>query len=294
MTREPFKRFAADAGGAVGIMFAVALVPLVMGIGAVMDYSRASRVQASLQSATDAAALAVGKYAMETGTRDNADRARQAFDAGFKRTDNTTVTRFDVRQNESKLTIDVQASVPLVFAGILGTSSMDMGATAEVPLDVTTVEVALVLDNTGSMAASGKMTALKDAAKSLIDTLQNASYVSTKAEIAIVPFATQVNVGASNPQPAWVRIRETETDPKLQGVTAATWTGCVFDRDQNYDVREDIPTSTEETLYPAAPCQSPGLLPIMPLTRDFATLRTAINNMNPTGNTNTTIGLAWG
>jgi hypothetical protein len=163
-----------------------------------------------------------------------------------------------------------------------------------VPLDVTTVEVALVLDNTGSMAANSKMIRLKEAATGLIDTLQNASLVNTKAEIGIVPFNTQVTVAPTSPAPSWVRFDAASPEPKLQ-VAAAAWQGCIFDRDQNEDVRETLPnTAKPETLYPAAPCQYAGLLPIMPLTRDFGGLRTAVTNMVPTGNTNTGIGLAWG
>lgn len=292
--RSLLSRFALDRGASVNIMFAAAVLPMVLGIGSALDYSRASNARADLQSAIDAAALTIGKVAVETGQTNNATQARAAFDAGFKRTDNTRITRFDVRQDDRKLILEVDATVPLVFAAILGKSGIDMKATAEVPLDVVTVEVALVLDNTGSMAASGKMTALKDAAKSLIDTLQNASFVNTKAEVAIVPFATQVNVGASNPAPAWVRIDPATPEVKVQ-VTAPAWQGCIFDRDEPYDARDTLPTSGDPaTLHPAAPCQSPGLLPVMPLTRDFAALRTAINNMNPTGNTNTAIGAAWG
>jgi Flp pilus assembly protein TadG len=298
MRGEPSaKRFAADRGGSVAIMFAAAVIPLVIGVGAAIDYSRAAQAKVDMQAAVDATALAVGRVVMESGQSIDQARARASFDAGFKRSDGTTVTRFAISQNEGRLVLEVEAKVPLVFAGILGRSDADMGARAEVPLDVTTVEVALVLDNTGSMSSSGKMTALKDAAKSLIDTLQNASYVSTKAEVAIVPFATQVNVGTTI-KPNWVRIRATETETKLN-LNGQPWAGCVFDRDQDFDVREDRPNTlgdpeTEPTLYPAAPCQSAGLAPIMPLTRDFAALRTAITNMNPTGATNTTIGLAWG
>jgi hypothetical protein len=53
-------------------------------------------------------------------------------------------------------------------------------------------------------------------------------------------------------------------------------------------------TGRPETLYPAATCQYPGLLPVIPLSRDFAAMKTAVDAMTPTGNTNTGIGLAWG
>lgn len=287
-------RFLTDTRGATVLMFGLAALPLMFALGAVIDYSRASDVRSDLQAAVDGAALAAGRAVIDTGRREPKVQARAVFDAGFKRGDRTQITRFELRQTDKALTLEVDAKVPLMFASLLGKSEIATSAVAEVPLDVTTVEVALVLDNTGSMAWSGKMARLKEAATSLIDTLQNASLVNTKAEIAIVPFNTQVTVAPASPAPSWVRFDPATPEPKLQ-VAAAAWQGCIFDRDQNEDVRETLPnTAKPETLYPAAPCQYAGLSPIMPLTRDFGALRAAITAMTPTGNTNTGIGLAWG
>jgi Flp pilus assembly protein TadG len=77
------RRFAADQGGAVAIMFAFALLPLMLAVGAGVDYSRVSQAQADLQSAADAAALAAGRVVLESRDRDASQPARQAFDAGF-------------------------------------------------------------------------------------------------------------------------------------------------------------------------------------------------------------------
>ena len=53
------------------------------------------------------------------------------------------------------------------------------------------MRVALVLDVTGSMADDGKMTALKPAAKSLIDQLSALAANSGDIYISMVPFAKE-------------------------------------------------------------------------------------------------------
>ena len=65
------------------------------------------------------------------------------------------------------------------------------------------------------------------------------------------------------------------------------------DRDYTGRLQDERPT----TLYPALEtCRSgeSNLQTVVPMTEDFDALRTAIDNMEPAGNTNVTIGLQWG
>lgn len=65
-----------------------------------------------------------------------------------------------------------------------------------------TVELALVLDTTGSMAASNKLTTLKTAANNLVDNLM--SDTGNQVSIAVVPFAQYVNVGTTYRNATWL------------------------------------------------------------------------------------------
>jgi Flp pilus assembly protein TadG len=294
------KRFAGEDRGAIALVFALVLLPLMFGVGATIDYSRGSLVRADLQSAADGAILAAGRATLDSGEGDFATHARKAFDSAFQRRDGTTVTRFAVVRNGATLTIEVDARMPLAFAGILRQTALDVKVTADALLGTTDLEVALVLDNTLSMASDNKMTALKRAAKGLIDKLEAVKGPSIR--IAVVPFAAQVKVPAGSPRPHWVRFAPSSNSEPVLGVSPGHWTGCIADRDQPYDTRDPRATM-QATEYPAAYCNDPkaedycrgeSLMPVMPLTRDFAALRTAIDAMNPAGCTNTTIGLAWG
>jgi Flp pilus assembly protein TadG len=85
----------------------------------------------------------------------------------------------------------------------------------------------------------------------------------------------------------------------------STWTGCIADRNQDYDTLNTAPTLTNtDTLFPAnqyyenneAYCKtgnSPPLQPIVPLSYDWTGLKSSIDAMRPTGGTNQGVGLAW-
>ncbi len=55
-------RFTADRSGAVMLVFSIVLIPLLLGVGMAMDYSRALKTKQNLNQALDAAALAVGSW----------------------------------------------------------------------------------------------------------------------------------------------------------------------------------------------------------------------------------------
>jgi Flp pilus assembly protein TadG len=297
------KRFAADRSGVIAVVFSLTLLPLLMGVGAAVDYSRATAARTDLQSAVDAAVLAVGRVAIETGRTNNTVQARQAFDAGFQRGDGTTVTRFAVTQNLEKIVVDVDARIPLAFARLLRIDHIDVNARAEVPLDKVTLEVALVLDNTGSMGSASKLVYLQQAANQLITKLENATVVNFTSYVALVPFTTQVRLFEGDLWAALPGVRLNHTkdaaEPALQ--VTLPWRGCIADRDQpndaqGYETSDGVPLNTGApgTLLPAVRCEREGLRPLVPLTRDFTTLHTRVNAMVADGDTNGTVGLAAG
>jgi uncharacterized protein YegL len=76
-----------------------------------------------------------------------------------------------------------------------------------------------------------------------------------------------------------------------------TWTGCINDRDQNFDTKNDAPgtidASPSSKFYAEqwADCLS---APVFPMSNNWSTLKQQITNMTPAGNTNQAVGLAWG
>jgi Flp pilus assembly protein TadG len=74
-------RFATDRRGGVAVMFAVALVPMIIAVTAAVDYANAIRIKASLQAAADAGVLAAAT-ALASGYGDS-DKEKIAKDTFF-------------------------------------------------------------------------------------------------------------------------------------------------------------------------------------------------------------------
>jgi hypothetical protein len=126
------------------------------------------------------------------------------------------------------------------------------------------------------------MAALKAASNALLDELSGSEPGLVK--VGMVPFNVNVRVPTSYKTASWFT---------ASWIVSLFWQGCITDRDQPYDI-DDTPVTTTATKYPGAFCSSSSLATIEPLTDNLATLYSKITTMTPAGNTNITIGLAWG
>lgn len=202
--------------------------------------------------------------------------------------------------------------------GIMGFNNLKVGGTSTVKWGNSRLRVALALDVTGSMDEDGKMPAMKTAAKNLITQLKGAASQNGDVYISIVPFSKNVNVGSSNYNSSWVKWSgQSDTWDEWNGTCSKssysddgkaycvnkgytwtpanhnTWNGCVMDRDQDYDISNTGPsTGTPATLFPA---EQYGSCPasMMALSYDWTGMASKIDSLDPAGNTNQSIGLAW-
>ncbi|MBS0537136.1 MAG: VWA domain-containing protein [Proteobacteria bacterium] len=308
-----FTKFLKDCRANVAPLMAFLAVPLIGGAGVAIDYSQANATKAAFQAALDATALAMSKNAAVLSPADLQAAATNYFNALFTRANvsNVTVTANYTGTAGSKLVLSGEATLKTNVMGVLGYDHININAAATSTWGDTRLRVALVLDNTGSMASSDKMTALKAASQNLLTQLKNAALVPEDVYVSIVPFAKDVNVGSDNYSQSWINWSLwdaangtcSNTYYKSQGscqshsgvwtpAAHSTWNGCVTDRDQNYDVTND-PALSGGTLYPAEQYSScPASL--MQLSNDWTTLSAKIDAMQPAGNTNQAIGLQVG
>jgi Mg-chelatase subunit ChlD len=234
------------------------------------------------------------------------ERAQAYFLASFKSPQAKNITvkpTLTTTAGVSKLRLDGAGSIDTSVFRIFGTMKMDFRASSEVVSGMRRLELALALDNTGSMAESGKISALKTAMHSLLDTLQKTSKKKDDIRVAIIPFTTFVNVDPkANKKAKWIDFSGwTENDSVgVEGgltvewtnkKTGAKWAGCVTDRTQPYDVQDTAPNGSADTMFPAAECTNPG--PLITLTSDWKKLNDAVDAMKADGTTNVTIGLSW-
>jgi hypothetical protein len=132
------------------------------------------------------------------------------------------------------------------------------------------VEVALVLDNTGSMGqnlgSQQKIAALRTAAQGLVNTLQAAAQRSGDSQavrIGVVPFSMTVNVGSQYQNASWMRgtlptqyggsdIFNTANTNRFTMLSqmGVAWGGCVESRPAPYDIQDTAPSSgTPATMF---------------------------------------------
>ena len=253
-----------------------------------------------MQAALDSTALMLSKQASSLDANQLQSTAQNYFNGVFQRPEASAVSiaATYTTSGGSQVTVDGSAAMSTSFIQILGYHSLTVTGTSTVRWGMSKLRLALVLDNTGSMAQAGKMPALQSASHQLLTQLQTAAQHPNDIEVAIVPFTTDVNIGNGNKNNGWLKWSYSATGPfgtaSTVTIDKTTWSGCVTDRDQNYDVQNSNPAGASGAEIPA---DNPafGCPPqIMPLGHDWATMNSLIDQMTPLGETNLTIGLVYG
>ena len=323
---DHFRKFLTADSANVVTTFALTLLPIIGSVGAAVDYSRANSARTAMQAAVDATALMLSKTAPSLNETDLQTKASDYFSALFTRPEVTnimTVTTYSGTAG-SQLHFKATGKVKAEFMRVMGFEKFNISVASTVKWGNKRLRVALVLDNTGSMSSSGKMTALKTATNNLLTQLQTAAVNNGDVYVSIIPFSKDVNVNPSNYNAGWIDWTDWKkkngnctgysgwNKPKSKSSclsndgtwTASnhnTWNGCVTDRGNsnepnagNYDtnvVQPDI--NITATLFPAEQFDS-CTEPVMALSYNWSAMTTLVNNMTPSGNTNQGIGLAWG
>jgi Flp pilus assembly protein TadG len=308
------RAFRSQRSGNVTITFALALIPVIGLVGAAVDYSRANSARTAMQAALDSTALMLSKEAPSLTSTQMTQKANDYFNAMFTRPEalNTTLA-LNYNATGDSLTLSGSANVNTTFTRVIGKTQMAIGSSTTVKWGMSRLRVALVLDNTGSMADAGKITALKTATKNLLTMLQSAAANNGDVYVSIIPFSKDVNVGGpTNYNASWVNWTDWDANNGLwcksngqcsdkQTGNAVwtpnnhnTWNGCVTDRTQNYDTLNTAPsTGIPATLFPAEQYDNCPA-EFIPLSYNWTQLNKKVDDMFPNGNTNQAIGLAWG
>jgi Flp pilus assembly protein TadG len=233
---------AGDRSGAVAIVLAVSLATLTILAGLAVDAGRAHLVKGRLAAALDAGALAGGRV---LGSGDPVGDAKMFYHSNLAG-GLSGVTLSDpvvsIGSDQMSLSMSATASVPTTFLKIAGRNSLDISVSNTVRRVNYGMELALIMDNTGSMDANGKMVALRAAATDLINILYGAQTTVPDFWVAVVPYAAMVNIGPQ--RTSWIDAADLAT----KDYSNTTWKGCVearlgagnADRENN-----DDPPSTQ-------------------------------------------------
>jgi Flp pilus assembly protein TadG len=268
---------ARDESGAAAIIFAVALVllaPLTLGV---FDLYIGANQKQKLQDALDAAALFAARSSAQT-QKDINEVGQRALKANLSAFPGSALITSNFVLDGPKVVATAEMTPMAVATGFFQHGNVKAGA--EVLRAMDRLEVALVLDNTGSMSGT-KLSTLKTAAKDLVDKLDAAGKRSTAQDpiqISLVPFSSTVrvaeNVSVKNYNtstrtgpgiPNWldsralghnaagVDIFTTANTDRLAVLKSMkdnqVWGGCVESRRQPFDVQDTAPYPSNVDSY---------------------------------------------
>jgi Flp pilus assembly protein TadG len=218
--RDAARRFIGADRGNVAVIFAVAAVPIISFVGAAIDYSRASNARSSMQSALDSTALMLSKDLTDGIVKpaDISSKAQTYFNALYTNTEAYSVSiNATYTQSSATLGSNVQVSgsgvIDTQFLRVVGFPHLDFNTNSTAAWGNTRMRVAMVLDNTGSMSQNGKLPAMQQAAKDMIDTLSGYNKQTGDVYISIIPFTKDVNVDTTNVNASWINWTEWEAEP---------------------------------------------------------------------------------
>lgn len=292
-----------DNRGVTGLYFIAALsATLILAIAA-LDLIRVHLVRSRIWAAADAALLAAGG---SLGTTSWRNIGTSYFNANMGESymgTNVTVAANDFVEGGTVATgltvsLTVNASVPLLSVGFLKIADIDISTSSTAQRQGRVAEVAMVLDNTGSMSGT-KLSTMKVSATSLVDTLVGPNS-GGNSSVGLVPFNETVRVSKTG----W--LENGSTTP----LSAAQWDGCVFERKDSADAfifDATPPSSTKFTAYTRTRCKGGSCdkvtennqvgcvtAPVAFLSANQTALDTAITNMVADGSTMVAGGLVWG
>lgn len=209
--------------------------------GAAVDYGFATRLETKLQAATDATALLLCQTPLTTTTADLNTLAQTAM-AGAMGATNLVVDPLTITSNPRQITLTAHKLSTTFFGKLTGTTRINPGAKAQcaTPLPKT-FEIALVLDNTGSMAESSggqsKLQAVQTAATNFVNYVYTSAAFSSATRISIVPFAGAVAVNpATYRYASWI---------DQNGQSSFHWTNVLSPGTANFKSRFDIFTALQ-------------------------------------------------
>lgn len=255
--------------GAIAVQMAFLALPLAVLAFGMVDVNRASVAKKDLQDALDAATLIAGR-SLAVSQADVQTIGANALAGQLSNRTDATLVSSAFTLNNGTISSTARVTLTPIVANLWLGGDMQVSASSQIFRSMSKVEVALVLDNTGSMAGT-KLTNLKAAANDFIDQLSAAAARSTETNpvrIGIVPFSNAVRLSSTRTElngfqtAAWMDAAGAAPASKqifngdavnrfdLFSTLNQPWAGCVESRAAPYDVQETAPSaSTPATLY---------------------------------------------
>jgi len=196
------RSFLRSTRGNFAMMFAGVLPVMLAAIGMAVDTANLLNVKTQLQNAADVGVLVASREgATESQRKSLFTRYLNANVGG----EGVTIASSDIVVNAgiNHLRVDghVTANVNMFFLHHLGMQQVSVVASTF--RSTKSMEISVVLDNTGSMGQGG-INALKKASHALVDAIEQGRAPNQDVRISLVPFVTAVNIGGEGFNSDWV------------------------------------------------------------------------------------------
>ncbi|RJG43511.1 TadE/TadG family type IV pilus assembly protein [Mesorhizobium sp. DCY119] len=315
--------FAKNRSGNFTLMAAVSMSVLLLTIGFGINVAQSLNVKSSLQSALDSAVTSTARD-LTTGTIEEKDARRmvEAFlsansTSRFSTNDRFVLDQLVVDRTARTISATAHANVVLAFP-MFNIGDPRVGTESAAVYSDVNVEVAMMLDLTGSMKKAGtddKLGDLQKAATRAVETLLSGQNLNDRVRVALVPYANSVNVGAAIAEKA-VYIEKNEADrgkvvsnADPRNVTSSGRDYCATERKGTAyvytDDGPDVAMVNRDFLLTAfakgytdgninyLPSEKCPTVAVVPLTANLKTLTDTIEKFVADGGTGGHIGVQW-
>ncbi|WP_208987376.1 TadE/TadG family type IV pilus assembly protein [Roseibium marinum] len=291
-------------------LFGIMVILMVVIMGAAVDVSRTVNAREKLSYALDSAALSVAAE-LSTSLMDNeeiqtalTDSFRANLDGEGFLEEAIENLAFTVDTENGLVTVTSSATLDNYFVDFggymkktIGPAFFAFGTSAQVTFSRFDVELALVVDVTGSMRYD--MDTLRTASSSLVNILipENLDEENSKVRISLVPYSQGVNLG--------------DYADKVKGGPFGYSDGsvCVTERqdyddgseeydvrftDESYDYYDEASPPPKDTFYGGGSNSCSKDSEMIPLTSNRDALMDAIEDLDDNGGTAGQTGITWG
>ncbi|MGQ0673136.1 MAG: VWA domain-containing protein [Hyphomicrobium sp.] len=318
--RNVLAEFCRDRSGDIAALFGLMAILMFLMMGAAIDYSRWLHARNQTMAAIDSAVLAAGSH-LKAHTSDEAG-AMEIADTYYDRNVKkrlpllTDTISFKTEDNGLSVTAEGTAFIATTFLRLAGINQLPLFelSGAEYSKAVLAagsnagknIEVALMLDTSGSMDDNNKLEDMQEAASDLVDILIWDDQSQFTSKVSLAPFSADMRVPSAyldavrGAGPFLDITVNYSCWNRRTGFTTCTTsyevTPCVVERTQGQkytDAAPKIGMFVTAGYTSSGNCSQPADNSMMPLTSNKTTLKNHINGMDLGGGTAGHLGTAW-
>ena len=228
--------------GTIAVAFGLLAPVLIGAVGVSMDVSQAYLVRQRLNGALDASALAAAATSEDEDEIES--RVREFLRANYpaEKIGVLDEDNIEILVSQSEVVVTARAYFPTTFTRVFGFDRINVSSSVTVAREIKGLEVALVLDNTGSLGSSN-MNAVRTAAQNFVTILFDRVLEPEDIKIGIVPYAASVRVGrygqglfadgTAGYGVPFVTL-PSGTSYTSSHTSSSNWNGCVIEHKDNY------------------------------------------------------------